>query len=129
MAKKHNEGKLYLLQASWMDESREYRHRLIHTRAHSVEGMFEILADEHPDWATNDDYTAFGKIGGRHTSVTVFETVSMDCDSWRLWVRKQQADRREQIMVEERDRDMKIIQDLVAKHGLNAIEVLALAAT
>jgi len=129
MAKNHKEGKLYLLQATWQDESRAYRHRLMHTRAHSVEELFESLAAENPEWATTDDYTTFGEIKGYHTSVTVFETVSMDCQSWRLWVRKKQEDRREQIAVEERDRDMQTIRELVAKHGINAIEVLALAAT
>ena len=94
--KKHPEGDLYLLQATWQDRERNYQHRMIHTRAPSVEAMFEILAKEHPEWATTDDYTAVGDIDGCYTSVTVFKTEWMDCDSWKRWRNKKQKQRREQ---------------------------------
>jgi len=125
---REREGDLYLLQATWQERNHEYRHRLIHTRAKSVEEMFEILANEHPEWGATDDYTTVGEIYGRHTSVTVFKTVSMDSDSWRPWVGKRRMQRREEIEEEERDRDLAEIGRLTKKWGVSAREVLALAA-
>lgn len=125
---KDREGDLYLLQATWQDERRDYRHRNLFTRAKSVEAMFEILAKEHPEWGTTDDYTKVGEINGQFSSVTVFKVEWSDDRSWRDWVHKCQAERREQIKVEERDRDLAEIKRLVEKHGLVAMEVLAMAA-
>lgn len=126
--KKHPEGDLYLLQATWQDSDRTYRHRLIHTRAKSVDAMFEILAKEHPEWGTTDDYTTVGEIDGQYASVTVFKTEWMDDRAWKRWRNKKQKQRRHQIANEERDRDMQTIRDLVKKHGMVAMEVLAMAA-
>lgn len=122
------QDKLYLLKATWQDEDQKYRHRLIHTRAPSVEAMFEILAKEHPEWETTGDYTEIGEIDGQYASVTVFETVTMDDRSFRKWVNEKQAQRRAKLKIEERDRDLQTIRDLVAKHGVCAMQVLAIAA-
>lgn len=126
--KKHPEGDLFLLQAIWQDSEKNYRHNNIFTRAHSVEEMFEILAKCYPNWSTTNDYTEVGEIDGHWTTVTVFKVEWSDSDSWRRWVDKKQEKRRKQIKVEERERDMQTIRELVEKHGVNAMEVLALAA-
>lgn len=120
--------KIYLLNATWQDERGDYHHRMLHTSANSVEEMFEKLAKEYPEWKTTNDYTKVGEILGFFTSVTVFETVSYDDRSWWDWKRQKQLERRDQIEVEKRERDLQTIRDLVKKHGFAAMEVLAMAA-
>jgi hypothetical protein len=128
MTKKGFDGDLFLIQAIWQDDRSTYRHNNIFTRAESVEAMFEILAKSHPEWSTTDDYTKIGEIDGHWTSVTVFKVEWSDDRSWRDWVNKKQDERRAQIKVEERDRDFVELRRIVEKHGVNAMEVIALAA-
>jgi len=120
--------KVYLLKATWQDEKGEYHHSFIHTSAASVEELFEVFAKSYPEWATTDDYTKVGEILGFFTSVAVFETVNYDDRSWWDWKRHKQLERRDQIEVEKRERDLQTIRDLVKKHGLEAMEVMAIAA-
>ena len=120
-------GDLYLLIATWQNESNEYRKRCIHTRASSPEEMYEIWAKENPEWRTCQDATQWGDKDLKHwTSVHVYKTCAYyPDDRWHRWRREQREKREEEIKQEKKARDMKEMRRIIDEWGLSPLELLA----
>lgn len=121
-----NEKGLYLLHAVWQDKHRNYRHRVVHSTG-TPEEMCASFFRERKEWIDCPAEELGWANKNSLVSVTLFKTVSMDDTSWKKYLKKAQKKRADHIEVEERKHAFETIRTLVKQHGINAMEVLALA--
>jgi len=122
-------GGIFLLHAVWQNKKREYQHRVVVSRCEKPEDMMLSFAKERKEWTTTTDPYDVGWIDGHLASVTVFKIAkTYPEDMWDGIREKLRDTRREDLDIAERERDLETIRTLVEKHGLNAMEVLAMAA-
>ena len=94
-----------------------------------VYDMIESYGRSQESWVTTDDPYKIGWIGDSLVRVSVFKVMRSYPDSlWEDWRDANMERRKAELVNEERERDMRTIRTLVEKHGLNAMEVLAMAA-
>jgi len=121
---------IYVLIATWQDETREYKKRVIQSEADSIEEMYELFAKEHPEWDTCKKSFDWGEVDLiYYTNVSVFKVSECYYDrSWKAWRDKKRKKRATQIISEEKARDMAEMDRIIEKWGTSALELLALSA-